>query len=408
MTHSERDFSSLTSLPALIDPHVHFRVPGGEYKEDWKTGARAALYGGVTTVCDMPNNTPPCTTVKALEEKKRLIDLQLKSVDIPLRYALYFGADKENFDQIERASDKCVALKIFMGCSTGGLVIDTDEALDEAFRLAAQSEMLVAVHAEDEALLRQKRKEYAGITDVYAHSLMRPKEAAVRATAKAIALARKHGTRLYILHLSTKEEVALVRAAKQEGLPVFAEATTHHLFLTEEDYAQFGTFVQMNPPLRALEDQEALWEGIREGTLDTIGTDHAPHTKEEKNRPFGEAPSGIPGVETLLPLLLDAVYHKKLTLERVIELTRTNPQKIFNLPPNDDVVLVDLEKERTVTNEMIKSKCGWTPYKGRVLRGWPEYVILDGRAYSVSRRKVEETQQPGGCQPGAQGTAAAR
>ncbi len=405
MTRSELDFSGLTAIPALIDLHVHFRVPGGEKKEDWKSGAIAALHGGVTTVCDMPNNSPPCTTVEALIEKKKLIDAQLKSVDIPLRYGLYLGADKAHFDQIAAAAGQVVGLKVFMGCSTGGLVIDTDEALDEAFRLAGEANMLVAVHAEDEELLAKKRTEFAGATDPAAHSEMRPREAAIRATTKAIHLAKKHGVRLHILHMSTKEEVALVRSAKQEGITVTAEVTTHHLFLSVEDYAQFGTFVQMNPPLRTKEDQEALWEGIADGTIDTIGTDHAPHTVAEKERSFGEAPSGIPGVETLLPLLLDAVYHGRLTLERMIELTHTNPQKIFNLPPNDDIVLVDLERELTVTNEMIKSKCGWTPYRGRTLRGWPEYVILDGRAYSVTRRTAEEKQQPGGCPPETQDTA---
>lgn len=390
-------FDHLTALPALIDPHVHFRVPGGEHKEDWKTGALAAIHGGVTTVCDMPNNSPPCTTLKALIEKKQLIDAQLKSVDIPLRYGLYFGADKEHFDQIKPASKEVIGLKIFMGCSTGGLVIDTDDALDEAFRLAAEADLLVAVHAEDEALLAQKRKEYREATDPAVHSLMRPKEAAVRATAKAIGLARKHGTALYILHMSTADEVALVRAAKQEGVKVYAETTTHHLFLSVEDYKHFGTFVQMNPPLRTREDQEALWEGIADGTIDTIGTDHAPHTFAEKSLPFGQAPSGIPGIETLLPLLLDAVYKGRLTLEKVIELTRTNPQKIFNLPNNDDVVLVDLEKQLAITDDMIKSKCGWTPYKGRILRGWPEYVILDGRVYSVSRQKVAEKPKQEDC-----------
>lgn len=392
-----KNFSSLISLPALIDPHVHFRVPGGEHKEDWETGAQAALYGGVTTVCDMPNNVPPCTTVEALEAKKRVIDTQLKRADIPLRYGLYLGADKDHLEEIPLAKGKAIALKIFMGCSTGGLVIDSDVDLERAFRLAKEADLLVAVHAEDEAILAQKRKEFKGATDPAYHSKIRPKEAAIRATAKAIHLARATGARLYILHIGTAEEVALVRTAKQEGLPVFAETTTHHLFLSEEDYAAFGTFVQMNPPLRTQSDQTALWEGIADGTIDTIGTDHAPHTRAEKELPFGEAPSGIPGVETLLPLMLDAVNRGKLTLERLIELTHTNPQKIFGLPPHDDIVLVDMEKEIRVTDEMMHSKCGWTPYHGRVLKGWPEYVILDGRAYSVSRQRVEERSEQVEC-----------
>lgn len=386
-------FEGLTAIPALIDPHVHFRVPGGEHKEDWKTAAIAALHGGVTTVCEMPNNNPPCTSVEAMVEKKKIIDAQLKSVDIPLRYGLYLGADKTKFEEIEKSVGHACALKIFMGCSTGGLVMDDDAALDEAFAYAAKANMLVAVHAEDEELLQKMAKEHAGATDPAMHSVMRPKEAAILATKKAIDLVRKHGTRLYILHMSTREELDLVREAKKEGLPVFAETTTHHLFLSTDDYAEFGTFVQMNPPLRGKEDQEALWEAINDGTLDTIGTDHAPHTKEEKAQPFGKAPSGIPGVETLLPLMLNAVHEGRLTLERMIELTHTNPKKLLNLPDNDDVVLVDLDLELTVTDEMIKSKCGWTPYKGRVLRGWPEYVVLDGRAYCVSRQKAEETPQ---------------
>lgn len=399
-----KNFNHLISLPALIDPHVHFRVPGGEHKEDWETGAKAALFGGVTTVCDMPNNTPPCTTIEALEAKKRLIDAQLKRADVPLRYGLYFGADRDHLDQISLAKGKAVALKIFMGCSTGGLVIDSDADLENAFRLAKEADLLVAVHAEDESILTQKKKEFSlhssgcwDITDPALHSKIRPREAAICATAKAIHLAKATGARLYILHIGTQEEVALVRIAKREGLPVFAETTTHHLFLSEEDYEAFGTFVQMNPPLRSKSDQAALWEGISDGTIDTIGTDHAPHTREEKELPFGQAPSGIPGVETLLPLMLDAVNQGKLSLERLIELTHTNPQKIFNLPPHDDCVLVDMEKEMRVTDEMMHSKCGWTPYRGRLLKGWPEYVILDGRAYSVNRQKVVERFERASC-----------
>lgn len=377
-------------LPALIDPHVHFRVPGGEYKEDWKTASLAAVYGGVTTVFDMPNNTPPCTTLERLVAKKRIIDAQLKAVDVPLRYGLYFGADRQHFDQIGSIKEECVGLKIFMGCSTGGLVIDSDAALDEAFRCAKEAEMLVAVHAEDETLLAKKRKEFAGATDPSIHSKMRPKEAAIRATAKAIELAAKYQTSLYILHMSTKEELELLRQAKRDGLSVYGEVTTHHLFFTEEDYARCGTLVQMNPPLRTREDQEALWEGVRDGTFDTIGTDHAPHTFSEKTEPFGQAPSGIPGIETLLPLMLDAVNRGRLSLDRLIELTRTNIEKMFALPPNSDVVVVDMDLEKTVDSHLLKSKCGWTPYQGRTLRGWPVCTVLKGRIFSQETLEGKE------------------
>jgi len=383
----------LTVLPALIDPHVHFRVPGGEHKEDWKTAALAAVRGGVTTVCEMPNNQPPCTTYERLLEKKRLIDAQLKEVGIPLRYYLYFGADKDHFDQIALARKECPALKIFMGCSTGGLVVETSEDLDEAFRCARDAGMLIAVHAEDESLLKAAKKRHAGATDPSMHSKMRPKEAAIRACDKALQLCAKYHTPLYILHMSTKEELELVRQAKKNGLPVYAEVTTHHLFLSENDYQKYGTCIQMNPPLRTLEDQEALWEGVQDGSIDTLGTDHAPHTIEEKKLPFGQAPSGIPGVETLLPLMLDAVSKGRLTLKRLMELTRFKSEKIFKLPSNQDVVLVDLNREQEVRQETLASKCGWTPYHGRILRGWPLYTILDGRVFCANQGTPEGKQQ---------------
>ena len=387
------DDRELTILPALIDPHVHFRTPGAEHKENWKSAALAAVRGGVTTVCDMPNNTPACTTYERIRDKKQLIDNQLDEVAIPLRYALYLGADKECLDQIKVVSREAVALKIFMGCSTGGLLIDTDEALEACFQKARESGMIVAVHAEDEVVLKTAREQFKDVTDPALHSKIRPREAAITATKKALQLCARYQTPLYILHMSTKEEVDLVREAKQKGLPVYAEVTTHHLFLSENDYAVFGTLVQMNPPLRTVEDQEALWEGINDGTIDTIGTDHAPHTLEEKGLPFGKAPSGIPGVETLLPLMLDAVSRGRLTLNRLMELTRYNPQKIFSLPPHDDVVLVDLELEKTVQEEELASKCKWTPYRGRSLRGWPLYTVLKGRVYPTNLGTSEGKRQ---------------
>jgi dihydroorotase len=383
----------LTPLPALIDPHVHFRVPGGEHKEDWKTAALSAVRGGVTTVCEMPNNQPPCTNYERLLAKKRLIDRQLKEAGIPLRYRLYFGADKEHFDQIALANRETCALKIFMGCSTGGLVVETEEDLDEAFRKAHDAGMLVAVHAEDEALLKEAKRNIPHANDPALHSQMRPRQAAIGACEKALHLCSKYNTPLYILHMSTKEELELVRQAKKSGLPVYAEVTTHHLFLSEQDYARHGTFVQMNPPLRTLEDQEALWQGIKEGSIDTLGTDHAPHTLEEKRLPFGKAPSGIPGVETLLPLMLDAVSKGRLTLKRLMELTRFNSEKLFKLPANSDVVLVDLALEKEVRQEELASKCGWSPYHGRLLRGWPVYTILNGKVFCASQGTLEGKQQ---------------
>ena len=385
MSREERtiDCEGLTLLPALIDPHVHFRTPGLEHKENWITGANAAIHGGITTVFDMPNTKPPSITLERIEEKKALIQEQLKQVDIPLHFGLYLGADKLHFDEIPRCKDKVVGIKIFMGSSTGDLVMDDDESLEECFRLAAMHDLLVAVHAEDEALIKQREAEFGHSTDPKMHSEIRNDEVAFRATSKAIALARKYRTRLYILHVGTKREIELIRQAKKEGLNVFVETTPHHLFLTIDDYAKWGTKVQMNPPLRSKEDAAALWHAIADGTMDTIGSDHAPHTIAEKAQPYGKAPSGIPGVETTLPLLLDACNHGRITLPQIVRLMRERILSIFHLPPNDDFVLVDLKKKKTVNEQTLKSKCGWSPYAGRQLQGWPVYTILKGRVYEL-------------------------
>ncbi len=206
---------------------------------------------------------------------------------------------------------------------------------------------------------------------------------AARATEKAIGLARLYKTRLHILHVGTKREVQLIRQAKKEGVHVTFETTPHHLFLTIDDYAKCGTKVQMNPPLRTKEDADALWDAIQEGLLDTIGSDHAPHTLEEKARPYGQAPSGIPGVETTLPLLLDACNQGKLTLKQIIRLMRGRVLEIYRMPGNDDYVLVDMNKKAVVDERSLKTKCGWSPYAGRQLQGWPVYTILKGKVYEL-------------------------
>jgi dihydroorotase len=379
----EIDASGLTLLPALIDPHVHLRTPGAEHKENWESGARAALAGGITTVFDMPNNTPACITKECMIEKRALIDSQLQRTGIPLRYGVYLGADKHNLHEIAQIQPLAAALKIFMGSTTGNLVMDDPQALDNAFKLAAEHDLLVAVHAEDEHILQSRYQQFFHLNYPAAHSEIRDRQAAVVATEQALELCAKYRTRLYLLHVSTKEEVELIRRAKKAGLPIFAETTPHHLFLSIEDYAQWGTLVQMNPPLRTREDQAALWEAIRDNTFDTIGSDHAPHTLEEKAKGFGKAPSGTPGLETTLPLLLNAYHDGRLSLERIVSLTRTNAEKAFRLPSHDDVVLVDLQRTRTVDNARLQTRCGWSPFAERTLKGWPVYTVVQGHVFRV-------------------------
>lgn len=380
------DAEGLTVMPALIDPHVHFRTPGSEYKENWKSGANAALAGGVTTVFDMPNNTPSCCTLERLLEKRHLIEEQLSEVDIPLRYHLYFGANKKTLDQIPLASKYTSAIKVFMGSSTGNLLIDDDKTLEKIFKLAKKYHLTVAIHAEDECILRERSKLFSHCKDPSVHSKIRDRSAAIKAVDKALFFSKKYGTRLYILHISTKEEVELIRKAKSENLTIFSETTPHYLFYTENSYQNLGTKIQMNPPLRSNSDQDSLWEGIYNGTIDAIGTDHAPHTFEEKTQPYGCAPSGVPGIETLLPLLLNAHHSGKISLEKILALTRTNVEHFFSLKKNNDLVLVDLNKQKKVEEENLKTKCAWSPFASLSLTGWPIFTILKEKIYKVDTK----------------------
>jgi dihydroorotase len=375
----------LTLLPGLIDPHVHFRTPGHEYKEDWCTAAKAALRGGYTTVFDMPNTLPPTITADLLRDKKALIDLQLKKVNIPLRYQLFFGADKQHLQEIALVKNEIIGIKVFMGCSTGNLVIDDDKSLEAVFEIAAQHNLIVAVHAEDEHTLQKNREKFSDEKNYLVHSKIRNVEAAVRAVEKAINLTKRFGTRLYVLHMSTAQEVKLIKQAKLAGWPVYAETTPHHLFLDESAYATLKGKAVVNPPLRSDEHHSALWTAIEEGTIDTIGSDHAPHTLAEKEKPYGECPSGMPGIETTLPLLLNAHHLGLLTLEQIVSLTSKRAREIFNLPETNDITLVDLNKEAQVHDSRLKTKCAWSPYAGRVLRGWPVYTVLDGHCYDVEK-----------------------
>lgn len=374
---------NLLLLPGLIDPHVHFRTPGLEYKEDWRTAAQASIKGGYTTVFDMPNTIPPTVTQLELQKKKDLIDSQLKAVKIPLRYHLFFGADKHHLDEIKKIKGQVIGIKVFMGCSTGGLVIDDDESLHAIFKLAAKEDMLVAVHAEDEHRLKENSKKIVLPQPYAIHSQIRDEKAASIAVKKAIDLVRLHGTRLYILHTSTRQEMDLIAQAKMEDLPVFAETTPHHLFLNSNDYDRLQGKAVMNPPLRTTEHQKALFQAIREGVIDTIGSDHAPHTAEEKARPYGACPSGVPGIETTLPLLLEAYHEGHLSLENIVNLTSRRAQEIFKLKSYADYVLVDLAASRVVNENELKTKCQWSPFAGLRLRGWPVYTVLNNHLYDL-------------------------
>lgn len=373
---------SWLALPALIDPHVHFRTPGAEHKENWESGATAAIAGGVTTVFDMPNNTPSIVDENLLDAKIDLVNKQLTNVDIPLHNYFYLGATLDNLDEIEKCKDKIIGVKIFMGASTGTLLVSQNQAQEKIFKKCAELDLVVAVHAEDDDLINEQKLKYPTPT-VFDHGKIRPDIAAQNAVAKAIELAGKTGAKLYILHASTALELDLIKKAKQAGLTIYTETTPHHLFLDESAYKTLGTLAQMNPPLRSKRDVAALWQAIDDGTIDTVGTDHAPHTLEEKKLSYPQSPSGVPGVETNLPLLLNAYNNGKISLEKIVKITRLNAQKIFNLPDNNDWVIIDLKKEQTIQNKNLKTKCGWSPFDGWNITGWPIYTILNNKLYKI-------------------------
>jgi dihydroorotase len=376
------DATGLTILPGLIDPHVHFRSPGLEYKEDWRTAAKAAIHGGYTMVFDMPNTIPATINRDLVRHKIATIDQQLQEVGIPLRYKLFFGADANYFAELPLLADPVIGIKVFMGCSTGNLLMNS-ESLPELFKIAAKHQLLVAVHAEDEQRIRSRQQQFSGTTNYSDHSRIRDVESACIAVQQAIELAQLNNVRLYILHVSSAAELNLIKGAKQKNLTVYAETTPHHLFLNDSAYATLQGRAVVNPPLRTTADNQALWDGINDGTIDTIGSDHAPHTIAEKNQPYPLCPSGMPGIETTLPLLLNAYNQGRISLARIVRLTVQRVQEIFNLPTTADYVLVDLQKSATVNVSNLHSKCGWSAVAGQTLTGWPVYTIVNGVCFKL-------------------------
>jgi dihydroorotase len=370
------DAKGLTLLPGGIDPQVHFREPGKEYKEDLGTGSRAAAKGGITSFLEMPNTDPPTTTQAALNEK-----LARAAQKCVVNYGFFIGATPNNLEDINSAGPAC-GIKVFMGSSTGSLLVNRDEDLERIF---ANGTRLIAVHAEDEARILERQAKLAGRTDVAVHSEIRDSECALLATEKALKLSKKYRRRLHILHLSTKEEVELLRRDKPAW--VTAEVIPNHLLLNTGDYATQGTLVQMNPPIRSKDDNEALWRGLQDGILDFVATDHAPHTLEEKHQGYPKSPSGMPGVETSMPLMLTEMRAGRCTLAQIQQWMCWGPAVAYGIPRKGkiiegwdaDLTLVDLDTYRPARHEAMYTKVRWTPFHGRELTGWAVYTIVNGR-----------------------------
>ena len=370
------DASGLYVMPGGIDPQVHFREPGLTHKETIASGARAAVAGGITTFFEMPNTKPATITKELLNEK-----YDIASKTSVANYSFFLGATPDNFEEIEDMKGNC-GLKIFMGSSTGDLLVDNDEALDSIFKVCNK---IIAVHAEDETILKQAAKTVNG-TKPTDHPDMRPVEAAVTATQKAINCAVKYNKRLHVLHLSTAEEVDILRKYKDTNL-ITAETTPQHLLLHAPDiYEEIGSFAQMNPPIREKYHKEGLWEGLLDGTINCIATDHAPHTIEEKNLPFGQAPAGMPGVETSLPLMLNHTHTSNIDIKHIVKWMCENPAIIYKIKNKGfikegydaDITIVDMDKEKIVSGKNMQSKCGWSAFDGKNIKGWPIITIVNG------------------------------
>lgn len=367
----------LRLLPALIDSHVHFRVPGAEHKEDWETGSAAAIKGGLCGVVDMPNNNPAITSKKEVQAKKELIKQQQKH---PLKYYQYIGARNQGGLDLSSVDD-VIGLKIYYGSSTGDLLVNERDSLEQIYD---KWPSLITIHAEEESIVQENTVKFEQSTDPAKHSLIRTPEVAVQAIKNLLPYVEKYNKPTLFAHISSVVELEVLKKAKQDGLPVYIEVAPHHLFLNQDDYQQWGNYVKVNPPLRTEQDNQALWHAINNGLVDTIATDHAPHLPMEKELPYSQAPSGIPEVDTVVPLMLNAVNQGKLTLERFIELMHSNPIQIFGINDLENCgVVVDMELIKEVRREDLLTKCGWTPYQGQKLQGWPIYTIINKKIINI-------------------------
>lgn len=364
-------------LPGVIDPQVHFREPGFEHKEDLGTASHACARGGVTSFLEMPNTCPLTTNQVTLDDK-----LQRAARKSLVNYGFFVGATRSNLAEINQVRPVC-GIKIFMGSMHGDLLIDDPEYLEQIFAVGTR---LIAVHAENQQRITERRAQFADqyhIPDI--HSEIQDDIAALQATELAVNLSIKYRRRLHILHLSTALEVEFLRRHQRPWIT--AEVTPQHLLLNRSAYEKLGTLVQMNPPLRTAQDNHTLWQGLQAGWLDFMATDHAPHTLAEKAQPYPQSPSGMPGVETLLPLMLTQAKQGKCTLRQVTDWLSTKVAQAYGivnkgriaLGYDADLVLVDLEHQQPVRREDLQTKCGWSPFENWELTGWPQVTIVGGK-----------------------------
>ena len=372
------DAENLIVLPGCLDTQVHFREPGSTDAEDLNSGSRAAIVGGITGVFEMPNTNPPTSNKKEFQNK-----LNLAKNRMYCNYAFYFGATPENQEELAdlKSLEGCCGVKLFAGSSTGNLLVHKEEDIEKVF---ASTSKIVSVHSEDEEILNQ-RKKLREKGNVLTHPIWRNEESAISSTRRIVKIALRLNKKAHILHVTTKEEVDFL--SQNKGNITF-EITPQHLTLTSpECYEKLGTFAQMNPPIRDKSHYDRLWYAVRNNYNDTIGSDHAPHLKENKLKDYPETPSGMPGVQTLMPVMLNHINEGRLKLEQLIKLICENPVKIFGIKNKGyikkdydaDFTIIDMNKVIEIKNEKIESKCGWSPFNGHKFKGTPVATIVNGK-----------------------------
>ena len=388
------DASSKIVLPGIIDTQVHFREPGSTDREDLESGSRAAVLGGVTSVFEMPNTNPPTSNLVEFDKK-----LDLAKNRMHCNYAFYFGATPENVDQLAKLKGLkgCCGVKLFAGSSTGKLLVDKEEDIE---KVISQSDRIVSIHSEDEEILNL-RKKFIKEDDVHSHPEWRNNECAISSTRRVVKIAERYNKQIHVLHVTTKDEVDFLAMHKKN---VTFEITPQHLTLYAPScYDKLGTYAQMNPPIRKKEHYDRLWVAIKNSVVDILGSDHAPHSKVDKNKKYPESPSGMPGVQTILPIMLNHINNEKLSLEQLIKLMCENPCRIFGIQNKGyikegfdaDLTIVDMNKEQIIKNEMMASKCGWTPFNNMAIKGFPVATIINGKIVMYEGKvNIEGSGQP--------------
>lgn len=371
------DCTGLHILPGVIDSQVHFREPGLSHKEDLETGSRAAVMGGVTSVFEMPNTEPQTTTAETLNDK-----VKRGTHRMHCDFAFWVGGTHENpkhIPDLEKLPG-AVGIKVFMGSSTGSLLVEDDQGVAEILK---HTKRRAAFHSEDEMLLRE-RKDLRVDGDPSSHPIWRSAEVAMRCTERLIRIAEEQRAKIHVLHISTANEMEILRQHKKL---VSCEVTPHHLTLAAPDcYERLGALAQMNPPVRDSSHRDGIWLGVQTGVADILGSDHAPHTLEEKSKAYPASPSGMTGVQTLVPIMLDHISAGRMTLERFVDMTSAGPARLFGIAGKGriasgydaDLTIVDMARRETITNKWIASRCGWTPYDGVAVKGWPVGTIVRG------------------------------